>query len=378
MTQADIALAVKVRCEEVQRLLSELRKLYTVQNAAQPVNHLPNDVLAAIMQQYRIDNRFCDDVGRRKAERFPHEWLKLGAICRQWRAVFLGYPLLWSDITLTTPTVLEFMLTRSADAPINVISAPGDWKARGQCYAMLLRKAAHRIRRLEILLPPDLHVTSSGMVRELQESATWNMPLLESIHINAFYGLEVDLVQRVCDSLVLCPLLRHVDIQCASWSVASAGIRPTLKTLRMRNMYSKLSSVDWIDVLRTTPDLDTLDLVNTVCDPDEALSRALVERVSLPKLRYLRLSVNTTTTSESSANLLDCLTLRPGTSIVINVQSDVDCRRLCARTVHSGCGQDCIDHTGVDSVCLGESAVLSDLPNRSCDPSSFKLQDDGV
>jgi hypothetical protein len=336
--QADIDRAVHIRYQEVDRLLHELRELYTVQNAAQPVNQLPSDILAAIMQQYRVDSRVYDDVGRRKAEEFPHQWFKLGAVCRHWRAVFLGHPLLWTDITLTSPTCLDLILSRSAEAPCHVISALGDWETRAECYALLLCRARHRIRHLDVVLPPELGAISSGSAAaRLRDPATWCLPALESVYINAFYGYEVALVQLLCNGLTRSPFLQRIDIQSASWTGASACVRPGLRSLRMCNTYPRLNWIQWIDALRTTPDLDILELANAVCDVETHSNPAPTEQIPLLRLKRLRLLANTSKAGESNANLLDHLVLPSLSSVSLLVSADVDCRHLFA-AIAAKCG----------------------------------------
>jgi hypothetical protein len=331
VNQSDIDREVHVRYRAVDRLLSELRELYTVQNAGRPVNKLPTDILVVIMQQYLADTRVYDEIGRRKASDSPYEWFKLGAVCRYWREVLLRHPLLWTDITLTSPACLDIILARSAEAPLHVISAPGNWEVRAKCYAVLLHKARHRIKHLDVVLPPESGIVSLGSAAaELQDPSIWNLPALESIYINAFHGFEVALVQLACGGLVHSPLLRRMDIQSASWAVASAGVRPGLTTLRMSNTFPRLRSAEWIDALQTTPDLDTLELTNAVCDLDTASDRIPAEPILLPQLKRLRLSASTSKVGESNANLLGRLVLPSLSKISLSVSADVDCRRLFA------------------------------------------------
>ena len=117
------------------------------QNMSQPINMLPNELLANIIvyvhRFYRTLPRTFIDVIMGFSRYI--QWTKLMSVCHRWFRLILGIPELWCYIYMDrSPPWIELALSRSGISPIHVISSD-----RPSCRPLsILFPHAHRIRAL--------------------------------------------------------------------------------------------------------------------------------------------------------------------------------------------------------------------------------------
>ncbi|KAI1788461.1 hypothetical protein LXA43DRAFT_639474 [Ganoderma leucocontextum] len=147
---------------EKQRLApSQIVQLYMFQNAFAPANSLPPELLRQIFSYLNFPS------GRNA------NLIRATHVCKQWRAVALADPALWSSFALHSPDGVKECLIRSRDMPLSLALA----LKPSTTSATYLEGASHRIRSLSIAIPEADGIET--LLNKLKAGA----PLLEELRV---------------------------------------------------------------------------------------------------------------------------------------------------------------------------------------------------
>lgn len=233
----------------------------------------------------------------------------LGQICSYWRTLVLGMPTLWSSIFVEYPApdhidLVRMWLDRAGSCPLTLVLR--DWVDSGNRGCSEGTEAI-----LKMFMEKSNYWKNIDFVLELRESS-----ILDSLEWGACANLEsAAICARYCDSQALdtfwaklhqSPALRRVD-----WfRTFKSGLPHHAPWAQLRHIktLSVLSDTDVVFILRTCPELSSLDTHYTsssefsLQDPVvhtnlESLilhlaadSTPLFDHISLPSLQILHLN----------------------------------------------------------------------------------------
>jgi len=93
------------------------RLLFIVNDQLQPINRLPNEILAIIFQ-YATNSLRTSHSPRRVIKRAP---INVSHVSRLWREIALNSPRLWTTIHSRSNVPIHIFLSRSKATPLNII-----------------------------------------------------------------------------------------------------------------------------------------------------------------------------------------------------------------------------------------------------------------
>ncbi|KAI0342027.1 hypothetical protein BDW22DRAFT_227635 [Trametopsis cervina] len=246
--------------QQEQELLKALTSVRHQLNGATPIGSLPTEIIREIFRWI---------VATPSVPPYPYA-STLSHVCRQWYQVATATPDLWSLIVLAEQRkLIDASLTRSKDAPLDVVTNHGDSNYTSVLSPSMLPVLrhilhhAHRIRTIDFSL-------DKGSLEVMEGLPKVHLPRLRYLSIAAF-----DLVHRRCSftfESLNCPDIREL-------SIARCDI-PFEKIVE----YTKLTSLSidlsnyrtskapsemlMLDILKATPELVTLRLLDVFL-PDE-------------------------------------------------------------------------------------------------------------
>ena len=120
-----------------------------------PVESLSDDILIAIFLHFPAAISVS---WRREASYEGYEWMSITHVCRHWRSVSLGCPLIWTTINLEGSGGLAWVsafLERAQHAPLDIAI---DWKTetlnRLETIPVGMLDHLHHTRRLSLVRAP--------------------------------------------------------------------------------------------------------------------------------------------------------------------------------------------------------------------------------
>ncbi|KAH6873861.1 hypothetical protein BKA70DRAFT_1352021 [Coprinopsis sp. MPI-PUGE-AT-0042] len=143
------------------------------------MDRLPPELVARIFILRRYDDSMT-------AMLKPMAWTAVTHVCRGWRGIALGYPALWSDITISSRTTswIPVMLERSAGMALDVDIGGGRLADRE-----VIAKALSHLARLRTL---KQHSTSYALISEQVKALILGLtrpaPLLEELALEELSG----------------------------------------------------------------------------------------------------------------------------------------------------------------------------------------------
>ena len=155
--------ACEIAKQRLAVLCAETRivQLYTFQNAFAPANSLPPELLRQIFSYLNFPQ------GRNA------NLIRATHVCKQWRAVALADPALWSSFALHSPDGVKECLSRSKDMPLSLSLA----EQPSPTSAAYVQQASHRIRSLLISIP------EAEPIETLLNTLKAGAPLLEVLRV---------------------------------------------------------------------------------------------------------------------------------------------------------------------------------------------------
>jgi hypothetical protein len=240
-----------------------------------PISRLPTEILAEIFEHAisLVQYEFSSDDGLRLLQH-------LLRVCRQWRAVTMAYPRLWSSLAFTSARTTAMMLRYSKESSVVVkanffvtLNPPAK-------QAVLL--ALWNLSRVRIL-----HIDGSRDVHERLFAALMGRParLLESLRLtNREYPLRRTTMTLPLSLFAgVTPRLRHFAVH----NLNSLWHSPLLRNLTHLEILNSTPAplVALHDVLSRCPALHTLILENAL----PTASDQVQPPISLPLLSHLEL-----------------------------------------------------------------------------------------
>ncbi|RDB24135.1 hypothetical protein Hypma_008579 [Hypsizygus marmoreus] len=214
----------------------------------------------------------------------------LGHICREWRAISISMPNLWSSIAIHIPraswlSLIQLWLDRAANCPLALTLSQSEnpvfaeLEATNQILSLFLTRA-HLWRHIEFEFshgPP--------------ETALLNLPdtpLLESVHVNVG-NWDPDSIDKFWCHIHSLPTLRKVDWDCLSRS-RGLPVHAPWEQLTCINMPLMCGPAELEQLLRTLQQCQ--ELVELTCDITTLEPPISELSITLPKLRRLKIIFN--------------------------------------------------------------------------------------
>ncbi|VDB97592.1 unnamed protein product [Peniophora sp. CBMAI 1063] len=379
------------------RILEHLSKLFVVQwHADAPgIHKLPNEILDYIFSlvaemdrpcppydcrsHSAAEEKFCRLSNNREdayTEIYPAlgsggylGWLRLGHVCRSWRASLLGQPALWASDVGILPRGWDAMIERSRNMPlsIRVYSSPCRFEGKAVIDAISRLAPLHPILRQVREL--DLIDACSGRLERLDglfNSCTF--PCLRRVAIDGQWRPVQPLLAL---PKIQAPQLRSLQLSNTFYrwtsSVLSSltvgdGDDPFAAGLSLSNehvMYMLQASASSLESLTLCG-----SLLQEGANPDDQV----MPTIALSRLRYLRIDAEILGPGywERYSRALASVRVPPTARIVLNALSEVD------EDVQFTLGTEEIMDTNVDVVtdclrarqgCNLDGLVISGCPN---------------
>jgi hypothetical protein len=133
-----------------ERVILHRTRITMHQNAARPVFRLPSEVLLRIFELAMFTCHMMLDRG--DATVIPPTALAFSQVCREWRTLALGCPLLWTEPIFTWPCVragLE-LSERARGLPLSIVVDVHPQPRYIEPYVALVNRHWHKIRRLVV------------------------------------------------------------------------------------------------------------------------------------------------------------------------------------------------------------------------------------
>jgi hypothetical protein len=249
-------------------------------NSFAPINNLPAEVMSSIILLNATEIMDEYPTWHQKSM----SWISSTQVCRQWRAVALDFPALWSKILFVHPELAESMIRLSKDAPLTVKAV-----VHGTEFIDAISKIfaqSHRLRTLDL----------SGFASPAFISAfTTPAPVLKNLVLSPPPNVTVTLPTGFLQGQA--PLLHSVEVRHLApqmWGKLPLG--PNLTTLELSSASpgsQGLSPKEILISLRRMPLLQTLSLVDILpLDPEgyPQAGQTNFPPLPLPALRTIELS----------------------------------------------------------------------------------------
>jgi hypothetical protein len=244
-------------------------------NSLSPINRLPPEILAKIFTAFVRDqsHQTYHDNG-------DGQWVRLANVCRHWKFLITGTPMLWRFPLFANVEVAAAILARSQQSPLVI-------KTRGVDSPDAIELALFHLFRIQIL-----HVTRSdtSSFKRFLAAMDQPAPLLEALDLRyetirpENSGITLSLALFGADT----PHLRHVHIRQLNvpWDLP---LLSGLSHLEIRGSKIKPSPTTFCNVLSRCSALHTLILSDTLPIASEQHGGSWYP-VSLPQLSWLKLS----------------------------------------------------------------------------------------
>ncbi|TDL19495.1 hypothetical protein BD410DRAFT_900192 [Rickenella mellea] len=246
---------------------------------------LPPELVGHIMAIVVHNHFFADSILYPRS----YAWIKLCHICRSWRQIALGCPVLWSYIDTRWDTLVSELILRSQSASLTVCVCLQDICAPSGVIS--INKALgemHRIKELHLIgHEMDLHYPDLQIPLEA--------PRLEVLSLESL-DRSIFAVPRKLLKTTKGLADRLTSLSLTNISMASIPFNRQIRSLQYLRIFPKTichtNLSDIITVLSLCPDLTEFEYISrtNIVVPSAAETRT----VNLHRLRNLRLSTNTT------------------------------------------------------------------------------------
>ena len=201
---------------QVRELQQHLSCLLSLHNSTLPLHDLPTEIFENI----------CRLASAGLAGR---QWLvEAVGVCRHWRDIILGSPLLWNDIDLAMDAPIKHYLVRSKDAPLRVHIPSREMfaKKRKQIIATCPLLVPHhpRIKQVDLALHSSL--IDGGVVQRMVQAS---LPALTTMTISSDADFSLQLTKGHLPKLRNLSL-SGVTLRWSSWTL------PDLVSMTLENV----------------------------------------------------------------------------------------------------------------------------------------------
>ncbi|TFK60347.1 hypothetical protein BDN72DRAFT_850586 [Pluteus cervinus] len=257
--------------DQILALKQQIQKLQVARNAYLPISSLPNEVLSNIFLICRR-KPYSDRPDIRVL-------LTLTWVCHHWRDVALSDSSLWTYIGGENFLWAAECLSRSKEAPLEVIF---DGPCTSDVRTLLLFQL-HRFKRLEVDYGSDQNVP--GAIDAFSNALKHPAPMLESLSLHHI-SISTILSSGVSPSL-------HTLSLYGGFITWAPNILPLsgLKNLSIQSPELQIFAISFVQLLPSSlPRLETLRLDGIFCSsPASTSSHHLSKRVYFPNLRKVRI-----------------------------------------------------------------------------------------
>ena len=252
----------------------ELARYREYQNSLLLVNNLPTETLSEILLATAYKAK------RGTWTQGPLDWLGVTQVCRHWRAVALGCPLLWSELDFRCdPAFTDLMISRAGTAPLAILLG----LSRRNPNLDTLFLYYQRFSVINIQYTAFQSEPFSAM-HKIQPSAS-----LQRLIIGGSYKDESKLLPTLAQTLSACPNLTHLDISCCPFYWNELPAPPSLQYLRLHNPSRRTpTTLSWMGLrtaLASMTALHVLDFEYILVPKDPQYP--IQDSVSLPHLKEL-------------------------------------------------------------------------------------------
>lgn len=266
-----------------------------IQQTNSPVTRLPVEVLSLILLYHRHPE-------------FPDEdstWLQILRVCRQWRTVAMGCPLMWTNVTTDNRLLRPFMLKQSKGTPIvlrRMRFVPN--LSRGE--KKIVTQNLHRIRKLELLFEDCTQKEVAEWLKKLLSPDA--APVLQALELAVLrgdhYTIPISEVPPDFESLTLDDILLTFPEDRMQESLTTFSISPSVDLPEMLTYLRK--------TLPVMPNLSYLHICHTSFGMDFTRQDAFPSMV-LPRLERLR----------CSGSIITCLSILRMFRLSTNTRLDI-------------------------------------------------------
>ena len=140
------------------------------------VSRLSEDALVEVFSHLVNIHDLRGTLLHRTEEGYPHRWIRVTHICREWRLIALNCLSLWTRIIITDkhPERVQASLDRSSNRPIEIDGRAAKLSTLTAWSSTVWRECSCWVRALGVVVTQDVE-------REL--TFPLEMPLLEELHI---------------------------------------------------------------------------------------------------------------------------------------------------------------------------------------------------
>ena len=280
--------------------------LKTLRNTFSPISKLPTEILCQIFYFFQ------------ESRHFVLNWIQVTYVCRQWRAVALNSPNLWTNLPLGYGHWTSVMLERSKRTSLTI---KVDFSNRASNTINHLESAFHHVDRFKVL---SLEHADPSLLRDLVLKLPKSAPRLNSLVISVYHSQfsetfpERDFAST-CDlpEAMLCETenLHYVELKGCnpSWD---SHLLSSLLHLKIEwvSKAARPTTKQFLEMLKRMPNLESLELRDAI--PIES-SHSVQEIIHLCRLHSLSLS----SLSTEISNILRHITFPPTTRVKIVVDA---------------------------------------------------------
>ncbi|KAF8649411.1 hypothetical protein AX16_005852 [Volvariella volvacea WC 439] len=256
----------QVLCSEINASLQEESRCLVPQGTLAPISRLPSELLTAII-------RIVVDEDRAKVRWELHDWFKtiygrqlaISGVCRSWRHVILRDHILWTDIRTRYLSLLPMLLERSGTSPLSFDFV---WTAlwppnSNELFDSALEAAFKQWHRVE-----HLHLDLSGRSNDPMPRFLWE-PAPMMVHFALRFGfLNKDAPRTLFNGFAPRLTLLSLTSVGFSWDMPAFYEVPSLQSLVIRFPADRPSPLQLMAILRSMPNLRTLELLNALPLPN--------------------------------------------------------------------------------------------------------------
>ncbi|TFY54536.1 hypothetical protein EVG20_g9665 [Dentipellis fragilis] len=312
---------LELEIEAVRLVLSSLRTRY---NAFAHINRLPSEILAHMFHFLRDIYKPIpkDRIGDLSLPSQVIGWVQVTHVCRQWRAVALEYPTLWSDITFTLGARWkEEFFHRSGTTPIVIeLSMPVNYRFQKKNLGNFPVDLAHHMSHTREL-------SFTGIITDFMPAISLlcrPAPSLEKLFLHNLSTVSShDYMPFVPLDFLggYAPRLRDLNLHRWRMSWPSIAFQSLINLSITHNCHENVRNTSelghLLDSLQKMPSLQKLTLKYVLSPlPANVTPHSLYgPTVTIPKLRSLRLADKTP----------ECGLLLKHMAIPVTTECDISC-----------------------------------------------------
>ncbi|KAI0812636.1 hypothetical protein BC629DRAFT_1474512 [Irpex lacteus] len=242
------------------------QRLNTSRNAQAPISKLPAEMMCRIF-------RLC-------APSLENINLALSQVCTRWRELALCDPYLWRTPILCRPKLASMMLSRAKSVPLLVESGGDRWTEHGDVHLGIVETALRQCAVTSLTLAARLLDLRASMELLTNKSSH----TLEHLHITRTFEYHSPLDDRT-ESYLHIPTraLRTLHlVECVPYPSSPFSALVSVHINLGGYQACKMNTNTLIQLLRGSPNLETLALLNTLTSIEASSEASFISRCDLP------------------------------------------------------------------------------------------------